>query len=697
MMGARRGRPLSGGSPASGGRRMEPSPLHSKNQAAEPQVRPAGEPSEEARPQSSGLPDGVDQRLLQFEKVLTELSGRFVHLPAAQIDSEIESALRLTVESMGVDRCTLFELSEEESQFRVTHSWEAEGIEPTPSVIPTIAFPWVTERLLRGELTKFARPEDLPASASLEKESYLRAGLKAQLIVPLEVGETVFGALAFCSFRSEKSWPDEMAQRMRLVAEVFANALMRQKIEERLLAERKFSESVIESMPGFFFMLDDQGRYLRWNKKVESLMGYPASEMLERTVGFRVSPEDRPRIAEGLEEVFRRGHGSLEYDFLTQDGRKIPYYANAKVVHIGGKDHLVCMAIDISGRKQAEDALLEAFSEIKQLKEQLRAECTYLQEEIKLEHNFENIIGQSDPLKYVLFKIEQVAPTDATVLILGETGTGKELVARSIHSGSPRKNRPLVKVDCAALPSNLIESELFGHEKGAFTSAHGRRVGRFELAHGGTIFLDEVAELPLALQSKLLRVIQEGEFERLGSSQTIKVDVRIIAATNRHLQEEVQARRFREDLWYRLNVFPITVPPLRNRKEDIPLLAHFFVAKFGKRLGRSIRALPPNVMESLGKYHWPGNVREFENVIERAVICTQGAVLTLADQLDAPAPARPSSPSGRSLTEVEREHILQALHESRWQIEGEQGAAALLGLNPSTLRGRMRKLGIRRP
>jgi len=647
--------------------------------------------------ESSWAGEEFAQRLRQFESFLTELSGRFVHLPAARIDSEIESALRLTVESLGVDRCTLFDLSEEESHFRATHSWEAEGIDPSPAAIPTIEFPWVTERLLRGELIKFSRPEDLPDSAALEKEIYARAGLKAQLLVPMKVGEVVFGALAFCSVRSEKSWPDEMAERMRLVADVFANALMRKKIEERLLAEKRFSESVIESMPGFFFMLDDKGRYVRWNKKVESLMGYPPSEMVKRTVGFRVSPEDRPRIAEGLKEVFRRGEGSLEYHFLTQDGGKVPYYANAKVVNIGRKDYLVCMAIDISARKQAEDALLKAFSEIKQLKEQLRAECSYLQEEIKLEHNFENIIGQSDSLKYVLFKIEQVARTDATVLILGETGTGKELVARAIHSASPRKNRPLVKVDCAALPSNLIESELFGHEKGAFTGAHGRRVGRFELANGGTIFLDEVAELPLALQCKLLRVIQEGEFERLGSSQTIKVDVRIIAATNRHLQEEVRARRFREDLWYRLNVFPITVPPLRNRKEDIPLLARFFVAKFSKKLGKSIREIDPEVMGSLMRYSWPGNVRELENVIERAVICTPGTRLRLADQIAVDLPVSPPALLSRNLMDVEREHILRTLEEHKWQIEGEQGAAAVLGLNPSTLRGRMRKLGIHRP
>lgn len=667
--------------------------LPPQQQAAEPRS-----PIEPGYVQSLQMPreQPIPRELLQFDVLLSEVSGRFAHLPTAQIDSEIESALRLSGESLGIDRCTLFELSDAEGQFRATHGWLAAGVAASPSVIPAIDFSCASDRLLGGEINRFTTPEDLPIPATPETECRLPSALKAQLIVPLQVGGTVFGAIAFCCLRSGRDWPDQLVQRLRLLADVFANALMRRKTEERLLAERRFSETVIESMPGFFFMLDEQGRYFRWNKKLERLMGYPASEMFNRPAGFRVSPEDRPRIAAAMEEAFRNGYGSLEYNFIAQDGSAIPYYANARSVRIDGRNYLVCMAIDISGRKRAEGALLDALSEIKQLKEQLRAECTYLQEEIKLEHNFENIVGQSEPIRYVLFNIEQVAPTKVTVLILGETGTGKELVARAIHSASPRKNRPLVKVDCASLPSNLIESELFGHERGAFTSAHERRVGRFELANGGTIFLDEIGELPLNLQSKLLRVIQDGEFERLGSSQSIKVDVRIIAATNRRLEEEVRAKSFREDLWYRLNVFPISVPPLRDRRDDIPLLANFFVAKFGKKLGKSIRAVPPEVMASLRRHSWPGNIRELENVIERAVICTQGNLLTLADQPHASVTACPGAPARKRLVDLEREHILQTLREHRWQVEGTEGAAAALGLNPSTLRGRMRKLGIRR-
>ena len=349
---------------------------------------------------------------------------------------------------------------------------------------------------------------------------------------------------------------------------------------------------------------------------------------------------------------------------------------------------------EITERQQAEIELKEALQHIEQLKDQLQADYSYLQEEIKLEYGFDQIIGQSNELKYVLFKVQQVAPTDATVLILGETGTGKELIARAIHHASPYRDRPLIKVDCAVLSPTLIESELFGHEKGAFTGAVARKIGRFELAHGSTIFLDEIGELPLGLQAKLLRVLQSGEFERLGSSKTLKAEVRIIAATNRNMKDEVRQGQFREDLWYRLNVFPITVPPLRQRQEDIPLLVQAFVARFAKRVGKEITKIPAATMESLCQYQWPGNIRELENVIERAVINTSGAVLTLAAPLDTSQALSAPGVTQKTLEEVEREHILQILQETGGRVSGSKGAAAILGLNPSTLRARLRKLGI---
>ena len=352
---------------------------------------------------------------------------------------------------------------------------------------------------------------------------------------------------------------------------------------------------------------------------------------------------------------------------------------------------LVVAKEEAEKRKQIAET---ALSEIKKLKEQLEAERAYLQEEIKLEYNHENIIGQSDGLKYVLYKIEQIADSDTIVLVLGETGTGKELIARAIHHLSLRKNRALIKVNCATLPSNLIESELFGHEKGAFTGSHARHLGRFEVADGATLFLDEIGELPLELQPKLLRVIQDGEFERLGSSQTLKVNTRIIAATNRNLEEEVLKGRFREDLWYRLNVFPITMPPLRDRKEDIPLLVAFYVKKISKRLGKTIEFIPANVMKAIQDYQWPGNVRELENVLERAVINSSGPKLRLMDELR--KPSKDLQTSSKTLETVERDYISRVLEQTGWKVGGRNSAAEILGLNRSTLRARMRKLNIKK-
>ena len=352
-----------------------------------------------------------------------------------------------------------------------------------------------------------------------------------------------------------------------------------------------------------------------------------------------------------------------------------------------------------------EQTVREKTAEIEELKNRFQAESIYLQQDIAREFNFGEIIGRSAALEQVFFKVEQVAPQDTTVLLLGETGTGKGAVARAIHSRSARKHRPIVTVDCTALPANLIESELFGREKGAFTGSDARQMGRFELADGGTILLDEVGELPLDLQAKLLRVIQDGEFERLGNPRTIKVDVRIIAATNRDLKAEIGRGKFREDLYYRLNVFPITIPPLRQRKEDIPLLVKFFLTKFNKKIGRTFEAVEQETLALLQDYRWPGNVRELESVIERAVITSQGSALRVLDRLE---PSRPSgeqqvervekevAPTVRALGEMERDHILHALQKTGWRVEGSAGAAEILGINSSTLRGRMRKHGIRR-
>jgi formate hydrogenlyase transcriptional activator len=333
--------------------------------------------------------------------------------------------------------------------------------------------------------------------------------------------------------------------------------------------------------------------------------------------------------------------------------------------------------------------------EIESLKNQLALENKYLQEEIKLNHNFDEIISKSKNFQKVLQQIEQVASTDATVLILGESGTGKELIARATHNISNRNRRPLVKINCATLPANLIESELFGHEKGAFTGAMDRKIGRFELADGGTIFLDEIGELPIELQAKLLRVLQEGEFERLGNPKTMKVNVRVIAATNRNLELAIEKKEFRQDLFYRLNVFPIVCPPLRERKEDIPLLVKHFCQKHEARIGKKITNIPSKVMDLLMVYDWPGNIRELENIIERALILSKENTLEYGEWM--PSHKKQSLNTGvQTLEDVEKKHIIQTLQTTKWKVSGENGAANILGLNPTTLEARMKRLGIKR-
>jgi PAS domain S-box-containing protein len=478
-------------------------------------------------------------------------------------------------------------------------------------------------------------------------------------------------------------------------------------LEERVAADiirQKQAELKYRTVADFTYdweywaNLDGKLNYV--SPSCERISGYAVKEFIENPSLFReiIVPEDRgiwDQHYPNSREEFRQRE--LQFRIKRRDGeiRWIEHVCQPVNDDQGKPLGFRASNRDVTKRKQSEFDLQKSYSEIEQFKNQLEAESAYLQEEIKVDHSYEKIIGQSDALKYVLFKVEQVAATDTTVLILGETGTGKELIARAIHNTSQYNHRPLVKVNCAVLPANLIENELFGHEKGAFTGADSRHVGRFELANGTTLFLDEIGELTPDLQTKLLRVLQDGEFERLGSSKTIKVDVRVIAATNRNLEAEMRRGRFREDLYYRLNVFPITVPPLRNRSDDIPLLVRFFVDEFSKRQGKIIEVIPKRVIEILKDYHWPGNVRELEHVIERAVIHTSGPKLRLVDEFNQTPQSMPSAL--RTMAAVEAEHITRVLEKTDWQISGMGGAAEILGLKRGTLRARMQKLGIRKP
>jgi PAS domain S-box-containing protein len=490
----------------------------------------------------------------------------------------------------------------------------------------------------------------------------------------------------------------------------------RRLVEEALRDSENIYRAIGESIEYGIWICAPDGRNIYASDSFLKLVGLTQKQCSDFGWGDAMDPDEAKRaIAAWKECVRKKGVWDVEQHFRGVDGKIHPVLARGVPV-MNDRGEIIRWAginLDISHIKRTEDELQKAYdemgqrveertaklntalSEIKTMKENLEAENIYFRQENKMKHQFENIIGQSDGLKYVLYRVQQVAPGDTTVLILGETGTGKEMIAAAIHNMSPRKEKPLITVNCAALPGNLIESELFGREKGAFTGADSRRMGRFEIANGSTICLDEIGEMPLELQGKLLRVIQHSEFERLGSSQTIKVDVRILATTNRNLEEEVRQGRFRQDLYYRLNVFPITVPPLRLRKDDIPLMAEAFVERYSRKLGKKITKIKDETIKELQDYPWPGNVRELESIIERAVILCPGPILQLADKLEISSPSLKSAM--RTLEDTERSQIITILMETKWRIEGKDGAAAILGIHPSTLRARLHKLEIARP
>jgi PAS domain S-box-containing protein len=504
---------------------------------------------------------------------------------------------------------------------------------------------------------------------------------------------------AFLVIVAAMSWnlSEDLIRASRLSREVIAN-------------ERRWHQ-LLDSIQLLVVGMDREGRITSINPFAEQISGYSAAEMVGRTYLEFVSEDERNEVQSAV-DLGLLGEPQQENErlLITRGGEKrIVRWRSVVLRDAGGEvEGLLSVGADVTERRESEEEIQRTATELERtvaelevLRNRLEEENVYLREEILAEHGFKDIVGGSDALLYVLHKVRQVASGDTSVLILGETGVGKELIARTIHSESPRSNGPFVVVNCAALPPNLIESELFGHEKGAFTGAERQRRGRFELAHGGTLFLDEIGELPLELQPKLLRVLQEGEIERVGGTDTITVDVRLIAATNRDLNADMEAGRFREDLFYRVAVYPITVPPLRDRREDIPLLVQNFVQHFAQRRAARIDEVPAEVMRRLQSYEWPGNVRELQNVIERAVLTTTDRVLSLAEPLKsgsngkmAPRDAAPEL-SGLTLDEVERRYIVQVLETTQGQISGAGGAAEILGLHANTLRYRMKKLGIK--
>jgi len=448
-------------------------------------------------------------------------------------------------------------------------------------------------------------------------------------------------------------------------------------------------EKLFEFSPDAVVVLDQTGSIVRANAQTEQMFGYARQEMIGQSIEilmperFRsIHPQHR---ADYNVQPHRRPMGAgLDLFGKRKDGSEFPVDIMLGPVETENGPLVLSIIRDLSQKKEAEEALRRS-----------EEEKRYLEEELITTHHFEEIIGKSSGLRRVLKHVETVAPTDATVLILGETGTGKELIARAIHNLSPRRDRAFVKLNCSAIPAGLLESELFGHEKGAFTGAIAQKIGRLELAHLGTLFLDEIGDLPLELQPKILRALQEKEFERLGSTRTIPVNVRLVAATNRDLGKMVEQREFRSDLYYRLRVFPVEVPPLRERLEDIPLLVKYFVNQHARRMNRNIQTIPPETMQALTHWRWPGNVRELENFMERAVILSPGPVLRAPLAELALSPEPDNGPTA-NLHDAERNHILRVLREAKGMISGRGGAAERLGLKRTTLNSKLKKLGIKR-
>jgi PAS domain S-box-containing protein len=635
------------------------------------------------------LPDDLALRAI-VEGVEAEMGDRF-----------FTSLVEHLAAALGARHAFVTFLAPDRQRFRTLAVWGPNGLQDNIDV-PVAGTP--CESVLNGEMAH--HPEGLqqrfPADTGLvdwEAESYCGVPI-------MDRAGQVLGHLAIFDNKPMRD-PRGLAV-MRIFA-VRASAEF-----ERLRAERALRESehrlasILDSALDAIVTFDAEGRIELFNAAAETMLGIAAAQAIGGPVDRFLGAAFRAALARA-QAARRDGGRAAPYlwapDGLVArraDGREFPVEATLSHVTVAGHPLSTLILRDVEERRRAE-------AEVRRLHD----ETAYLQEEIRAVHHASDIVGASPALAATLDAVARVAGTDTSVLILGETGAGKELIARAVHAGSTRAARPLIKVNCAALPAGLIESELFGHERGAFTGAIERRIGRFELADGGTIFLDEIGELPLDAQATLLRVLQEREIERVGGTETKTVDVRVIAATNRDLTAAVADGTFRQDLYYRLNVFPISIPPLRARREDIPLLVHYFVARFAQQTGRKITHVPAESMRRLADYAWPGNVRELEHVIERAVILSAGPALEIDAAL---LPARPMAPPARSpqlapplaarrpepparppsIDDVERQHIAAVLQQTRWRIEGPSGAAQVLGLNPSTLRSRIKKLGIRR-
>lgn len=638
---------------------------------------------------------------LRFQSLLAELSANFVRISIDAVDDAIQESLRCIAENLDLDHIALGLLTEDGQDFYSKYQYaNTSCVKPWLNSSLMSEGPYVTKTLLAGNPFIMHDVEKLPPEAAMDREGFLRYGIRSDLVFPIIVGGHLRGAIGFASSRP-RQWHDSVVRGLSLMSDVIANALERKRNLQGLQSREEQMRLASEAANVGLWVWNIASDTIWATDRARKLYGISAEDALNMQRFYAcLHPDDCGRVKNLVEQALQSGGNFKdEYRVVHPDGSEHWIRATGKcqVSDSGQLERMMGASLNTTEKRRADDELKAALAEIQNLQERIQQENVYLRDEMS-ERKGSKIVDGSETMRHILEQVPQVAATPASVLISGETGTGKELLARAIHEASPRKNRSMIQVNCAAIPAALIESELFGREKGAFTGALSKQIGRFELANGSTLFLDEVGELPLDAQAKLLRVLQEKQFERLGNPKPIKVDVRIIAATNRNLSEEVAQGRFREDLYYRLNVFPIWMPPLRERREDIPKLVETFVQEFAVSMDKSINSVDKNSLQALCRYDWPGNIRELRNVIERAVILAKGPILKIGlpvDNLD--AAATPSKSSLVSLEEVEREHILHVLETCGWRVRGQGGAAAILGLNPNTLESRMSKLGIHRP
>lgn len=695
-------------------------------------------------------------RLVEFKEYIHNLSNDFISMPTTKITREIDKRLTEIGEFWNFEHIYLLRLLHNEEKIIKIHSYTNNSVISPPDEVETSKVPGLIDILNVGQpKAMYDVVGELPKDAVKDREFLKKLKIKSIVFIPFIVGGAVQGALLFNDVKHFRKYPDELVQNLQHVSQILAGALERlinfKQIEhnmqfDRLLSEISAtyinlpSENTIQHIHrdlgrlGSYLNVDRCTFYVSGEEKGTYVVKDPfvwwKQEDEDKIQQVEAWLEENPKFIDKYNYCFEKWNQGEMIKFSSPDELP-PEAAPLLEIHkLYGTSSWLSLPISVGGtivgvltvatinekrtwsedliprlrlfgevfanvvkRREHEESLKKAVCEIQHLKSKIEADYVYLRDELTIEHNYEDIIGHSEAIRKVLHKVEQVAPTDFSVLIQGETGTGKELIARAIHYASQRKERPLIKVNCATLPGNLIESELFGHEKGAFTGADKNRVGRFELADGASMFLDEIGELPKDLQPKLLRVLQEGEFERLGGNKTIHVDVRIIAATNRNLEKRVEEGKFRSDLWYRLSSFPIFLPPLRERNGDIPLLVNHFVNKYAIQVGKTFNKIPKKAMSQLNRYSWPGNIRELDNVISRSVVISNEGNL----QVQLPESKRKIGFEKKTWKEMETIYITHILEGCGWKIEGRVGAAEILGLKPSTLRSKMKKLNINRP